>query len=156
MQEAQAAYLTGREHQRAGRMLEALRSYRKAGSLVEGYGPAWFGVLQTTYELLRRGAGGAGDAAERQQEDDWIGEAWYALGVLDLLDPRSELTERWLYRGLLHRFRYRRDADESLRHAARIAFARFIELQERRGIEKDPKIDMARTYLDDLTRQDDE
>ncbi|MEZ6007594.1 MAG: hypothetical protein R3F05_07465 [Planctomycetota bacterium] len=156
MQEAQAAYLTGRVHQREGRMLEALRSYRKAGSLVEGYGQAWFGVLQTTYELLRRGGGGAGDASERQQEDDWIGEAWYALGVLDLLDPRSELTERWLYRGLLHRFRYRRDADESLRHAARIAFARFIELQERRGIEKDPKIDMVRTYLDDLTRQDDE
>lgn len=156
MQEAQAAYLAGREHQREGRMLEALRSYRKAGSLVEGYGPAWFGVLQTTYELLRRPGGGAGDAAEREQEDAWLDEAWYALGVLDLLDPHSQLPERWLYRGLLHRFRYRRDTDESLRHAARLAFGRYLELQARRGVEEGPKIEMARTYLDDLTRQDDE
>ncbi|MGE0191681.1 MAG: hypothetical protein AB7T63_06515 [Planctomycetota bacterium] len=156
MQDAQAAYLAGREHQREGRMLDALRAYRQAGSLVASYGPAWFGVLQTAYELLRRPGGGAGDATEREQEDAWLDEAWYALGVLDRLDPSSELLDRWLYRGLLHRFRYRRDADESLRHAARVAFSRYLELNARLGVEEGTKIEMARTYLGDLTQQDDE
>jgi tetratricopeptide (TPR) repeat protein len=155
MQAGQDAYLAGREHQRAGRLLDALRAYREAVGLVEGYGPAHFGVLQTTYELLRRPRGTGDAVVEREQEDAWLDQAWHSLGVLDRLDPLSQLPERWLYRGLLHRYRYRRDADEGLRHAARTAFRRYLELESARGREEGTEIDMARTFLADMTRRDD-